>query len=372
MSSPHLFKPLTLRGLTLANRIVVAPMCQYMAEEGVPNAWHRAHHGRFALGGVGLAIAEATAVLREGRITHGCTGLWNEAQVAAWREITDFYRAQGVASAIQLSHAGSKGATQRPWEGNGALPESGPEPYWETLGPSAIPRRAGWRAPREATPAELDGIVEAFAAAALRAVRAGFDSIEIHGAHGYLLHAFLSPITNRRSDAYGGDMAGRMRLALRVAEAVRAAIPATMPLLWRASLEDNMADGLTLADNLPLMHALQERGVDLVDCSSGGLGLPTSLGTQRQPHGFQVHLAEAVKRAAGLPTMAVGLITEPLLAEAILAEGRADAVALAREFIADPNWVFRAARETGLADPYAVLPPNYAFYLKRRAAAQGG
>jgi len=367
---PLLFTPLVWRGARLRNRIIVAPMCQYLAEEGVPGPWHLAHHGRLALSGAGLVIAEATAVMRDGRITHGCTGLWNDKQVAAWRAITDFHRSQGVLSAVQLNHAGGKGATQRPWEGNGPLPESGPDAFWPTLGPSPIPMREGWRAPRAATEAELDEIVAAFAAAARRAVAAGFDMVEIHGAHGYLLHEFVSPVMNQREDAYGGDAARRQRLPLRVAEAVRAAIPDGMPLLYRASLEDNLPGGLKLEESLALMGALKERGVDAIDCSAGGIGLPVSLMQTKQPHGFQVHLAEAVKRATGLPSIAVGLITEPLLAEAILAEGRADAVALAREFIADASWPYRAARELGLERPAEVLPPSYAFYLNRRAAAQ--
>ena len=366
-----MFTPLTLRGVTLRNRITVAPMCQYLAEEGVPNAWHRAHHGRFALGGVGLMIAEATAVLREGRITHGCAGIWNDEQVAAWREINALHRAHGVASGIQLNFAGGKGATQRPWEGNGPLPETGHEAFWETLGPSAIPMREGWRAPRAATDADLDRIVAGFAAAARRSVAAGFDLIELHGAHGYLLHAFLSPITNQRSDAYGGDAAGRMKLPLRVTEAVRAVIPDSMPLIWRASLADNMPGGLTLEDSIPVMRALKARGVDMIDCSAGGIGLPVSLSQVPQTHGFQVPLAAAVKREVGIPTMAVGLITDPVLAEQILVEGHADAIALAREFIADPAWPYRAARALGVAKPADILPPSYAFYLNRRAATQG-
>jgi len=371
MTSPLMFTPLTLRGLTLRNRIAVAPMCQYLAEEGVPNAWHRAHHGRFSLGGVGLMIAEASAVLRDGRITHGCAGIWNDEQVAAWRDINALHHAHGVASGIQLNYAGGKGATQRPWEGNGPLPESGAEAFWETIGPSAIPMREGWRAPREATLSDLDAIVEGFAAAAQRSVRAGFDLIELHGAHGYLLHAFLSPITNQRSDAHGGDAAGRMKLPLRVAEAVRAVIPDDMPLLWRASLEDNLPGGLTLADSMPVMRALKARGVDMVDCSAGGIGLPVSMSQVPQTHGFQAPLAAKVKREVGIPTMAVGLITDPVLAEQIIAEGQADAVALAREFIADPAWSYRAARALGVAKPADILPPSYAFYLNRRAAAQG-
>lgn len=368
---PELFRPLALRGVTLRNRIVVSPMCQYLAEEGRPGAWHMAHHARFALSGVGAAIMEATAVTRDGRITHGCTGLWDDAQIAPWAAICDLYRGQGIVTAIQLSHAGGKGATARPWEGAGPLPEDGPEPAWDCIGPSAVPMRPGWRAPRPATEDEIAGVVDAFVAASRRAVAAGFDSIELHGAHGYLLHAFLSPLTNRREDAFGGDLAGRMRLPLMVAEAVRAAIPGTMPLLWRASVTDNMEGGLTLEESIVLARELKARGVDLIDCSAGGIAAPVSLLQQKVAHGFQVPLSQAIRREAGIATMAVGLITDPVQAEAIVAEGRADCVALARELIANPAWAYQAAIALGVADPEAVLPAPYGFYLRRRAAAQG-
>jgi 2,4-dienoyl-CoA reductase-like NADH-dependent reductase (Old Yellow Enzyme family) len=360
-----------LRGVTLRNRIVVSPMCQYLAEEGRPGGWHMAHHARFALSGVGAAIMEATGVTRDGRITHGCTGLWDDAQIAPWAAICDLYRAQGAATGIQLNHAGAKAATARPWEGAGPLPESGPEAFWETIGPSDVPMRPGWRLPRPMTSDEIATLPAAFAAAARRAVQAGFDMIELHGAHGYLLHEFLSPVTNRRTDAHGGDLAGRMRLPLEVAEAVRAAIPAAMPLLWRASVLDNMAGGITLADSVVLARALKARGVDLIDCSAGGINAAVSLSQQKLEHGHQVPLADAIRREAEIPTMAVGLITDPAQAEAIVAEGRADCVALAREFSADPAWAYRAAVALGVADPEALLPGPYAFYLRRRAQTQG-
>lgn len=371
MSEAALFRPLTLRGVTFRNRVFVAPMCQYLAVEGAPGEWHMAHHARFALGGVGGAIVEATAVMRDGRITHGCTGLYDDAQIAPWSRVTALYRAQGVPVGVQLNHASAKGATARPWEGAGPLPQLGAEPAWDCIGPSDVPMRSGWRAPRPATRAELDAIVLAFADAARRAVRAGFEFIELHGAHGYLLHEFMSPITNRRNDDHGGDLAGRMRLALRVAEAVRAAIPSQMPLLYRASVTDGAEGGTTVEESIALARELKARGVDLLDCSSGGMVAPVSLLQQKLAHGYLVHLAEAVRRGADMPSMAVGLITEPHAANAIVEQGRADAVALARELIANPAWAYHAAIALAQADPEAVLPEPYAFYLRRRAQAQG-
>jgi 2,4-dienoyl-CoA reductase-like NADH-dependent reductase (Old Yellow Enzyme family) len=365
---PALFRPFALRGVTLRNRIVVSPMCQYLAEEGLPGAWHLAHHARFALSGVGAAIVEATGVTRDGRISPGCTGIWNDTQAEAWGAICRLYRGQGVAVGIQLNHAGAKGATARPWDGAGPLPEG---EAWPTIAPSDVVMRPGWRAPRPATQDELRGLVEAFAAAARRAVRAGFDFVELHGAHGYLLHEFFSPVTNRRDDAYGGDLARRMRLLLDVAEAVRGAIPHDMPLFWRASVGDNMEGGITLADSVALAKELSARGVDLMDCSSGGINAAVSLSQQKLPHGHQVPLADAIRRDAVIATMAVGLITDPVQANAIVAGDRADLVALARALIADPAWAYHAAIALAHPDPEAVLPMPYAFYLRRRAQAQG-
>jgi 2,4-dienoyl-CoA reductase-like NADH-dependent reductase (Old Yellow Enzyme family) len=368
MTLPALFQPITLRGLTIRNRIAVSPMCQYVAVDGVPNEWHVAHHGRFALGGVGLVIAEATGVMRDGRISPGCTGLWTDEQEAAWARITALHRAHGVASAIQLNHSGAKGSTAQPWAGAGQLDPDAPD-AWEIVAASAVPMRAGWRAPRPATVPELEAIVAAFGAAARRAASAGFDTIELHGAHGYLLHSFFSPLTNRREDAFGGSLEKRMRLPLLVAEEVRRAVPEAMPLLYRASVVDNAEGGLTVEDTVALALELKKRGVDLIDCSSGG-------GTAMMPpapqaHGHQVHLAEEVHRGAGIPTMAVGLITDPLKANAVVAEGRADMVALGREMLADANWPYRAALATGHPAPESILPRGHGFFLERRAQAQG-
>ena len=369
--TPALFTPFTLRGVTLRNRIVVSPMCQYLAEGGVAGGWHMAHHARFALGGPGACIIEATAVSEPGRITHGCTGLYTDAQEKVLAAIAALHAGHGVVPGIQISHSGGKGATQRPWEGGGALPETGPEAAWETIGPSDIPVRQGFRPPRPATIEDIAGVVGAFGQAARRAVRAGFRIIELHGAHGYLIHEFLSPLLNKRTDAYGGGLAGRMRLALETAEEVRAAVPDDHVVAWRASLTDNLEGGLTLEDSLVLCRALKERGIDLVDCSAGGIGAPVSLMQTRAEHGFQVPLAEAAGKASGLATMAVGLITDPARANAIVSEGRADLVALAREMIADPNWAYRAALALGHPEPEHLLPRQYALYLKRRAEAQG-
>jgi 2,4-dienoyl-CoA reductase-like NADH-dependent reductase (Old Yellow Enzyme family) len=355
----------------LRNRIVVSPMCQYLAVDGVAGGWHMAHHARFALGGVGACIVEATAISEQGRITHGCTGLYTDAQEAALGQIAALHAAQGVIPGIQISHAGGKGATQRPWEGAGPCPEAGPESAWETIGASETPIRTGFRPPRPARAEELAQVVEDFAKAARRAVRAGYRLIEIHGAHGYLIHQFLSPIVNQRTDSYGGAIEGRMKLALEVAEAVRACVPDDVIVAWRASVVDNLPGGLSLEDSIALCQALRERGVDLIDCSAGGIGAPVSLMQNRVEHGFQVPLAEAVGKATGLAAMAVGLITDPVKANAIVAEGRADLVALARELIADPNWAYRAAIALGHPNPEATLPAPYAFFLERRAQAQG-
>jgi 2,4-dienoyl-CoA reductase-like NADH-dependent reductase (Old Yellow Enzyme family) len=370
-ASPALFSPFTMRGVTLKNRIVVSPMCQYLAVEGQPGDWHMAHHARFALGGVGAAILEATAVSRDGRITHGCTGLWEDAQIAPMAQITALYKAHGVVPGVQIGHAGGKAATQRPWEGAGPLPEDGPEPAWEIIGPSAVKIRSNFRTPRPVTVAEIAGIVAAFGQAARRAVAAGFDIVELHGAHGYLLHSFMSPLTNQRTDAYGGSLDNRMRLVLECAAEVRRAVPGHVVVAYRASVVDNLDGGIAVGDSVALAIELKRLGVDLIDCSAGGIALPVSLLPQKVEHGFQAPLAEAVRHGAGLATMAVGLITDPVKANAIIASGQADLVALGRELLADPNWPYHAAIALGLDKPEAVLPMQYAFYLERRAAVQG-
>lgn len=334
-----LFDPLTLRGLTLDNRIVLAPMCQYQATDGVPGDWHLVHYGARATGGFGLLIAEATGVLPEGRITPNCTGLWNDTQRDAWRHIVEFCHGQGAPMGIQLAHAGRKASTYRDFEphrsGSIALDEGG----WETYGPSAIPF-PGLATPTEATHAYLASVVEAFARAAVRADEAGFDLVEIHAAHGYLLSEFCSPISNTRTDEYGGDFEGRTRLVLEVVDAVRAVWPVTKPISVRISATEWLEEGWTVDESVRLAALLGEHGVDVVHVSSGG----NTLAKIPPEDDYQIRLAAEV-RTAGVPVCAVGRITEPLQAQAILDEGQADLVAIARVALREPSWPLRAAAE---------------------------
>lgn len=348
---------------------MLSPMCQYQAIEGVMQDWHFAHHARFAAGGLGLAFVEATAVTRDGRITHGCTGIWDDGQVPGLARVVDLYRAHGTATGIQIGHAGRRASALRPWDGAKPIPDSaGGEPAWETVGPSPVPEREGYPVPRPLAVPEIEEIVAAFGRAAARAHAAGFDVIEIHGAHGYLIHSFFSPVSNRRDDEFGGTREKRMRLALLVAEVVRAAWPEDKPVFYRTSVVDNVSGGVTIEDTVELARALKQRGIDVVDCSSGGMSGPATLSAAKIRPGYQVPYAEAVRRGADLPTMAVGAILEPAQAEAILTAGQADLVALGRQLMAEPHWLYRAAQELGLENPYAVLPKYYGFYLERRAA----
>lgn len=366
--------PLTLREVSLPNRIVVSPMCQYSAEEGLANDWHLVHLGRFALGGAGLVFVEATAVSAEGRITHGDVGLWEDAQIAPLRRIADFLVAQGTVPAIQLGHAGRKAGMQRPWYGNGPL---GPEDLargdrpWEILGPVAEPMDEGWLRPRALDRDDLARLTRAWVEAAGRAGEAGFEVIELHAAHGYLLHSFLSPLSNRRDDAYGGDRDGRCRFPLEVAAALREAWPADKPLFVRISAVDGLEGGWALEDSLHFAARLKEIGVDVIDCSSGGLaGSATAARVKRGP-GFQLPFAEAVRREAGIATMAVGLILEAEQAEAALHAGQADLIAVGREALADPNWPLRALAELegGPPESYRRWPRQAGWWLERRQRA---
>jgi 2,4-dienoyl-CoA reductase-like NADH-dependent reductase (Old Yellow Enzyme family) len=368
MSMPLLFSPLTLRGLGLRNRLVLSPMCQYSAIEGVVQEWHQQHHARFATS-VALGFVEATGVTRDGRITYGCTGIWNDAQVAGLRRITELYHAYGATCGIQIGHAGRRASAERPWDGAAPIKRTdGPEAGWTRVGPSAIPERDGYPAPRALTEAEIEELIAAFAAATGRALAAGFDVVEIHGAHGYLIHSFFSPVSNQRTDAFGGTLEKRMRFPLLVAEAVRAAWPAEKPLFYRASSVDGIPGGLTIEDTIALARALKQRGVDLIDCSSGGMAGPATLSTAKITPGYQVPYAAAIRKAAQLPTMAVGAILEPRQAEAILASGDADLIAIGRQLMAEPHWLYRAGLELGHPHPDTLLPQRYGFYLARRAA----
>ena len=352
----HLFSPLTLRGVTIPNRIAVAPMCQYSAVDGVPGDWHLVHLGQFAQSGAGLIVVEATGVEPEGRITPGCTGLYDEATEAAFARIVGVMRGIGEAAiGIQLGHSGRKGSTVAPWEGGGLIEGAG---GWATQSASAVPYLPDWPAPKAMDDADLTRVRDAFAEAARRADRAGFDLVEVHVAHGYLLHQFLSPITNRRADAYGGSPENRMRYPLEIVDAVRAAWPEDKPVLVRISATDWIEGGWDLEQSVAFCAALKARGCDMVDVSSGGID-------QRQKiaagPGYQVGFAERIRRETGLPTMAVGQITEAVQAETILASGQADMVALARGMLWDPRWAWKAAvalgEEIALPAPYARCNP---------------
>jgi 2,4-dienoyl-CoA reductase-like NADH-dependent reductase (Old Yellow Enzyme family) len=345
-------------------------MCQYSADDGMVNDWHLVHAGKFAQGGAGIVFLEAAAVLPDGRITHGDLGLWRDEQIPGLSRIAAFLRSQGAVPAIQLGHAGRKGSMSRPWEGNGPLtPEliaSGSVP-WETIAPSAEPIGPGWMTPRAMEEPDIERVRGAFAAAARRAVAAGFDIAEVHAAHGYLLHSFLSPLSNRRTDRYGGDLEGRMRLPLEVARIVREAWPADKPVFFRCSSVDNDAAGWSIEDSVVLARRLVEIGIDVVDCSSGGIaGSATASATAPRGLGFQVPFSARIRRDAGIATMAVGLIIEPQQAEAVLADGKADLVAIAREALYDPNWPLHAAATLGADDAFSNWPKQYGWWLARR------
>ncbi len=370
MAKTKLFAPLSIRSLTLRNRAVLSPLCQYQAVEGRVQDWHHAHHGRFAAGGLAAAFVEATGVTRNGRITHGCTGIWEDGQIEGLKRIAGLYKSFGVVPGIQIGHSGRRGSAARPWDGAAPLKTTvGPEPAWQTAGPSPLPEREGSPVPRALTLPEIEDLVNAFRAAARRAIAAGFDIIEIHGAHGYLIHSFFSPISNRRTDRFGGSLENRMRFALMVAEALRAIWPKEKPLFYRASCVDNVPGGLVIEDTVALAKELKSRGVDVLDCSSGGMSGSASLSTVKIKPGFQVPHAAAIRRGADIATMAVGAIIAPKQAEAILAAGDADLIALGRQLMAEPHWLYRAALELGEDNPHAVLSKYYAFYLERRAAA---
>ena len=362
---PNVFQPATQRGLNFRNRVVVSPMCQYQAKNGCVADWHYQHHARFALSGVAVGMVEATAVSPEGRITHGCTGLWDDTHTSGLAKIAKMYRAHDAIPAIQLAHAGRKASARRPQEGATPISLRDTEPPWQTISSNATPINETWPTPEEMTKSDIDRTIRNFATAAQRALNAGFEIVEIHGAHGYLIHQFFSPAVNQRRDSYGGDRSARMKFALEVAEAVRAIWPKSLPVWYRISAVDGA--GVDLDDTIALSKELKNIGVDLIDCSSGGLSSSLSLSHTYPGAGFQVPYASAIRTGAEINTMAVGFITEAAQAEQILAEGSADFIALGRELMADPNWVYHAALELGHHDPHRVLPEAYGFYLERRA-----
>lgn len=345
----HLFEPLPLRSLTLGNRILVSPMCQYSSVDGLANDWHFVHLGSRAVGGAALVLTEAAGVTAEGRISPQDLGVYDDAQIEGLARIVRFVKGQGAAAGIQLAHAGRKGSTAAPWKGGKAVaPEDG---GWEPVGPTAAPFTEGYPVPRALGTAEIGEVVAAFRSAALRAREAGFQVAEIHAAHGYLIHEFLSPLINTRSDEYGGSYDNRVRLCLEVVEAVRAAWPEELPVFVRLSCTDWKEGGWDLDQSVELARRLRERGVDLVDCSSGGAVADARITVGP---GYQVPFAERIRKEAGLATGAVGMITEPAQADAIVRDGKADCVLLARELLRDPYWPLRAARELGVTVPWPV------------------
>ena len=346
-----LFTPLKIREIELKNRIVVSPMCEYSAKDGHPQTWHLVHLGSRAVGGASLVFTEATAVQEHGRISGADTGIYNDAHIASWKPIAEFIRASGAVPGIQLAHAGRKASTAVPWQGGKPVPIG--EGGWQIVGPSALPFDSGYQTPHALSPSEIDEIVAAFRRAAERALAAGFQVIEIHGAHGYLLHEFLSPLSNIRTDEFGGSLENRIRLALRVTQAVREVWPARNPLFFRVSATDWQEGGWDLAQSIELACRLKPLGVDVIDVSSGG-NLPNA----KIPvgPGYQVPFAAAIRKQAGIPTTALGMITEPVQAETIISTEQADLVVLARELLRDPYWPRRAAQDLNFK---LTPPPQY-------------
>ncbi len=350
--SSTLFTPIQLRGLELPNRIVVAPMCQYSAVDGTANDWHLMHLGQFAVGGNGLLFVEATGTEPEGRITPGCVGLWSDENEAGLKRVLDFCNAYGnTPVGIQLAHAGRKASVDVPWKGG--KPLTADNGAWQTVGPSAEPYADGWHVPEAMTDETLERVRVSFVEAAKRSVRLGFRAIEIHNAHGYLMHQFLSPISNRRNDAYGGSLEGRMKFPLEVFEAVRAVVPDEIPVGVRISASDWVEGGWDITGSIAYARELKARSCDFIDVSSGG----------NSPHqqipvgpGYQTHFAADIRRETGLTTMAVGKITDPIQAEHIVKTGQADMVALARGMLYDPRWAWHAAE---VLRAHATFPPQY-------------
>lgn len=350
---PGLFDEYTLRGVTLRNRIGVSPMCEYSAEDGMPSDWHFVHLGARAVGGAGLIITEAAAVEARGRITAGDAGIWTDAHIEPWAKITRFLTQHGAAAGIQLAHAGRKASTSRPWEPGAGVSDA--DGGWEPVGPSALAFTEDYRLPHAVSVSEIKEIVTAFAAAAVRSHAAGFDWLELHGAHGYLMHEFLSLLSNQRTDDYGGSFDNRIRFVLETIRAVREVWPEKKPLTVRLSCTDWTDGGWTLEESVELSRRMKAEGVDLVDCSTGG-NVPSAkipVGA-----GYQVPFAEAIKKEAGIATAAVGMITSPMQADEIVRNGRADIVLLGRESLRDPNWPIKAAAELHQKDK-APIPVQY-------------
>ena len=367
MSETPLFSSLKIKSKTFRNRVVLSPMCQYKAKDGIISDWHLQHYSRFAFSGLGAAFIEATGVSPEGRIGHGCTGIWSDDHVEGLSKIVKTFNQYDCLSGIQLAHAGRKASFLRPWDGASPITENDKiEPAWQTIGPSAIPINNSSPVPKEMTIEDINRVKEDFKNAAIRANIAGFDIIEIHGAHGYLLHSFFSPISNMRNDQYGGNFENRIRFAMEIIADIKSVWPENKPLFYRLSSIDAPGQGATIEDNVQLAKSLKIAGVDVIDCSSGGItGSPVLTKSKIIP-GFQVPYSEKIKKDAEISSMAVGAIINADQANEIILNKRADLVAMGRELLADTQWVYKAATHFKLENAKSFLPDSYSFYLSRR------
>ena len=367
MNEVPLFSSFKIKSKSFRNRIVLSPMCQYKAKDGVISDWHFQHYSRFAFSGLGAAFVEATGVSPEGRIGHGCTGIWSDSHVEGLSKVAKIFNEYNCLSGIQLAHAGRKASYLRPWDGASPITENDKaEPAWQTIGPSAIPINNSSPVPKEMTVEDINKVREDFKKAAQRADKAGFDIIEIHGAHGYLLHSFFSPLSNQRNDQYGGSFENRIRFALEIIADVKSVWPDNKPLFYRLSSIDAPGQGANLEDNIMLAKSLKSVGVDVIDCSSGGItGSPVLTKSKIIP-GFQVPYSEKIKKDAEISSMAVGAIISADQANEIISNKRADLVAMGRELLADTQWVYKAATYFNLENAKDYLPDSYSFYLSRR------
>ncbi|MCZ6875068.1 MAG: NADH:flavin oxidoreductase/NADH oxidase [bacterium] len=370
---PLLFTPITIKGVTVRNRVVVSPMSQYASVGGEPTDWHLAHLGHFAMGGAGVVFCEETSVAELARKTYSCPGIYTAEQVSAYRRITDFIKEMGATPAMQLGHAGRKVATKPPWEGFAPLTEAdakhGKPPY-RGLSASPVPTSEQALVPVQMDRADIAQVIDLHREATKRTLDAGYDILEIHCAHGYIIQQFLSPIVNQRIDAYGGDLQGRMRFGFELVEAIRAVWPADRPLFARLSCVDGEGGHWDLSDTIAFASGLKARGVDLIDCSSGGINGPLTLSVVPRAAGYHAPFAETIRRQVGIMSMGPGLITEAQQAEDILVQGHSDLICMARELMWNPNWPVHAAQTLGAANYLDLLPHRYAWWLKRREATQ--
>ncbi len=375
-----LFSSLSIRGVTFSNRIVLSPLCMYSAKDGLPNDWHFSHLSTFARARIGCIFAEATAVSSEGMITPFCLGLWNEQQKNAFKPIVSFIKKMGSIPAFQLAHAGRKAGTKEPWRGGLPLDlEDEKKGYgpWNTIAPSAIPVADGWKIPKEMNENDIDSLINSYVKSAKLALEAGFEVLEIHAAHGYLLHSFLSPIANKRNDQYGGSLEGRAKLLEKITKEIRNNIPDRIPLFCRISAIDGIENGWELEDSLKLSSILSNSGVDVIDCSSGGISGRPRFAVKDNGEmlknnierglGFQVPYANEIREKVRIKTMAVGVIVDPVQAENIIIENKADLIAMGRELMYNPFWSLHAAQELGADPKYLMWPDQYRWGVNRRA-----